>query len=727
MFFHKVFTVLLCWQILSISSPLVAQKSITLEDIYVKGTFQSRSVPGFRFLNDGRHYTRLEGNAIYVYDIETGLKTDTLLEGSNVKGISGFEGQIGAYSFSNDENLILLEQDPEAIYRHSSKSNMFVYNRKEKKLTAVFEKGKIANTLFSPDGKYVAFVFENNLYVKSLAKSKLVQVTQDGKTNAIINGMCDWVYEEEFSFTRAFEWSPDGNKLAFLRFDESKVPEFIMPVYEDGSHPRYEKFKYPKVGDTNASVSLKIYDLQKNKTKDAKLGNLEDVYLPRIKWTQDKDLLTVIKLNRHQNHLQMFAVNAGTGASRLIIEESNKYYIDIHDNLYFFEDGNRFLWTSEKNGYNSIYVYNLEGKELTQLTPSYYDVLKVYGTDPKNGLVYFKAAVEKPMDQQVYQVSVDGGEAISLTPVAGENEVRFSPSFEYYTWIHSTINTPPVFELYRKGGTKIKTLQDNSGTLKKISEYKTQPVTFFSFTTSENVLLHGYQILPVDFDANKKYPVIITQYSGPGSQSVTDSWKGSSYWWYQYFAQNGYMVVCVDPRGTGARGEEFKKMTYLQLGKYETMDMIETARYLGAQPYVDSNRIGIYGWSYGGYMSLLSLLKGNDVFKAAASVAPVTNWKWYDSVYTERYMRTLAENPTGYKENSPVYFADRLKGNLFIAHGTADDNVHFQNTMEMQNALIRENKDFESVIYPNRNHGIYGDNATIHLFTRMTNFFLNKL
>ena len=434
-----------------------------------------------------------------------------------------------------------------------------------------------------------------------------------------------------------------------------------------------------------------------------------------------------MKLNRHQNHLQLLAVNANTGESHLMLEEINKYYVDIHDNLQFLEDGKKFLWTSEKNGYNSIYIYSADGKELTQLTPSTYDVLKVYGMDAKNGWIYFKAAINSPIDQQVYKVPVIGGEVVSITPLKGENEVRFSPTFEYYTWIHSTINTPPVYELYKQGGIKLKTLQENENVRKKMAEYNVQPVTFFTFTTSENVQLNGYQILPAGFDPNKKYPVIITQYSGPGSQSVTDSWKGSSFWWYQLFAQKGYMVVCVDPRGTGARGEEFKKMTYLQLGKYETMDMIETAQYLGSLSHVDAERIGIYGWSYGGYMSLLSLLKGNEVFKAAVSVAPVTNWKWYDSVYTERYMRTVTENESGYKDNSPVYFADRLKGHLFLAHGTADDNVHFQNTMEMQNALISANKEFESMIYPNRNHGIYGNNATIHLFTKMTNFFLTKL
>ncbi|MBK7223801.1 MAG: DPP IV N-terminal domain-containing protein [Saprospiraceae bacterium] len=425
---HRIILfLLLCFQFLLNPSSLSGQNYITLEDIYVKGTFQSRSVPGFKFLNDGRHYTRLEGNAIYIYDVETGARVDTVLEGRAIKKEAGFDGQLGSYSFSNDENLVLLEQDGESIYRHSSKSDVFVYDRKTQKLRRVFEKGKITNSLFSPDGNNLAFVFENNLYIKSLTTDQLTQVSFDGKWNHVINGMCDWVYEEEFSFTRAFEWSPDGKKLAFIRFDESKVPEFIMPIYEDGSHPRYETFKYPKVGDVNSSVDLKIYDVQKNKTKDAKLGDLRDNYLPRIGWTPNSQHVTVMKLNRHQNHLQLLAVNANSGEFKLLLEETNKYYVDIHDNLQFLEDGKKFLWTSEKNGYNSIYVYNVDGKDEVQLTASSYDVLKVYGIDARNGHVYFKAAINSPMDQQVYKVPVAGGEVTSITPKMGEHEVRFSP------------------------------------------------------------------------------------------------------------------------------------------------------------------------------------------------------------------------------------------------------------------------------------------------------------
>nr|HRD06570.1 S9 family peptidase [Saprospiraceae bacterium] len=587
--------------------------------------------------------------------------------------------------------------------------------------------GLISNTLFSPDASKAAFVYENNIYIRDFKKGKTSQVTKDGKKNHIINGMCDWVYEEEFSFTRAFEWSPDGNHLAFMRFDETKVPEFIMPMFEDGSHPRYERFKYPKVGDTNASVSLKIYNCKKAITVDAKIGDLTDMYLPRLKWTQNNNQVAVIKLNRLQNHLQLLLVDANKGISSVLMKEKSKYYIEMHDNLDFLEDGQHFIWTSEKNGFNSIYVYNMQGKEVRQLTQNGYDVLSVYGLDKKRNVVYFKASIDSPIDRQVYKVSLEGGAAVSITPAQGDNNVIFSPTFDYYSWNHNTINTPPVIALYNNAGLKLRVLQDNESLRTKMKKYQLSEVSFFKFNTSENVTLNAWKIMPSNFDVTKKYPVLIYQYSGPGSQEVTDGWMGSYYWWFQMLAQKGYMVVCVDPRGTGARGEEFRKMTYGQLGKYETMDMIESAKYLASLPYVDGSRIGIFGWSYGGYESCLAILKGNDVFKTAVAVAPVTNWKWYDSVYTERYMGTLKDNEAGYKNNSPVYFADQLKGNLLIAHGTADDNVHFQNSAEMFKELIKANKQFDSVVYTNRNHGIYGDNATIHLFTKITDFILTKL
>lgn len=458
------------------------------------------------------------------------------------------------------------------------------------------------------------------------------------------------------------------------------------------------------------------------------IGDMTEMYIPRMKWTQDANKLCVFKMNRHQNLLQLYIADTKSGKSSVMYEEKNKYYIDISDDLTFLKDGKHFVWSSDKDGYNQLFLIGMDGKQKVKLTTGNYDVTNLYGVDEKNKKVYFQAAEKSPMQKHVFSVDLDGKNLTNLTPSdIGSNGAQFSSTFDYFSNNHSSINSAPTYTVYDRSGKKIRTIEDNANYSKVQEEYGVSPVEFFSFTTSENIKLNGWMIKPLNFNPSRKYPVFMTQYSGPGSQSVTDSWKGTGYWWNQMLAQAGYIVVCVDGRGTGGRGEEFRKMTYLQLGHYETIDQIEAAKYMGQQSYVDKSRIGIFGWSYGGYMSSLCILKGNDVFKAAIAVAPVTNWKWYDTVYTERYMRTTAENASGYADNSPVYFADRLKGNYLLVHGMADDNVHFQHAVEMANALIKANKQFDTYYYPNRNHGIYGDNATIHLYTKMTNFIYEKL
>lgn len=706
----------------------VAQKPITIDDIYAKNAFRTKSVPGFNFMKDGRHYTSQREGSIRKFDITTGSLVETIFEAKEYKDKSGFSGTLGKYTFSADESKILIESESQPIYRHSSKVNCFVFDIKSKTLTRIYKHGKIVNPAFSPDGEHVGFVFNNNLYFQSVKSGNVTQITTDGVKNKIINGMCDWVYEEEFSFTRAFYWSPDSKKIAFIRFDETKVPEFTMQLFKDGMYPENEVFKYPKVGEKNADVSAWVYEMSKGKSSKVDLGEMSDVYIPRMKWTNDPSKLCVSKMNRHQNNLKLYIAHTKSGKSSVMYEENNKYYIDITDDLTFLNDGKHFIWSSEKEGYNQLYLMGMDGKQKLKLTPGAYDVTDFYGVDEKNKKVYYQAAEKSPVQKHIFTVDMDGKNVTNLTPsLEGSNTAQFSSTFDFFSNNHSTINTAPTFTVYDRNGKKVRTIEDNAGYGNIQQDYGVSPVEFFTFTTSENVKLNGWMIKPRDFNATRKYPVFMTQYSGPGSQQVTDTWKGNGYWWNQLIAQAGYIVVCVDGRGTGARGEEFKKMTYLQLGHYETIDQIQTAKYMGNLPYVDKNRIGIYGWSYGGYMSSLCILKGNDVFKAAIAVAPVTNWKWYDTIYTERYMRTTAENPTGYADNSPVYFADRLKGNYLLIHGMADDNVHFQNAVEMANALIKANKQFDTYYYPNRNHGIYGDNATIHLYTKMTNFIFEKI
>lgn len=674
-------------------------------------------------MNDGRHYTRKVKNVIKKYDLLTGEMVEDILDGATL----GEDFSIDSYSFNSDESKIIILNERESIYRRSYVADYYIYDRKTQKLEKVFDDGKISYATLSPNDQYVAFVFDNNLYCKNLKTGKLTTVTEDGKFNHIINGAADWVYEEEFAFAKAFFWSPDSRKIAYIRFDETDVKEFTMQLYNDDLYPENVTFKYPKVGEDNAKVSAHIFHVDRQRMVTADLGDMDDMYIPRLKWTTDPDVLCAFKMNRHQNNLKLLLVNAKSGKSRLLLEENNKYYIDIHDNLTFLDNGKEFIWTSEKDGYNHIYLYDMSGKEKNAITKGAYDVTSFYGVDQKNKKVYYQAADQSPMTRNVYEVGYKGKKPRRMNTQSGSNGARFSTTYDYFTLSHSTINTPATYNIYDRTGKLIRSLEDNADLRQKQTDFGVSPAKFFSFTTSEGVDLNGWTIKPKNIQKGKKYPVLITQYSGPNSQSVTDSWKGSNYWWYQYLAQQGIMVVCVDPRGTGGRGEEFRKQTYMQLGKYETMDMIETAKWLWQQPDVDGDRIGIFGWSYGGYMSSLALLKGNDVFKAAIAVAPVTSWKWYDTIYTERYMRTLTENPDGYTDNSPIYFADRLKGDYLLVHGGADDNVHFQHAAEMTRALIAANKQFDQYYYTNRNHGIYGDNARIHLYTKMTDFLRESL
>lgn len=719
---------LLLFIAVTLTTTSFSQKEITTEDLWQNYTFFAKSVPGFNFLKDGKHYTRLQENTIKKYDLTTGEFVSDILVGADLKDNAGFGGKIGSYTFSDDESKIMIKSESQQIYRRSSKAKFHVYDTNTKSLTSVWDKeDKIGYATFDPTAKKVAFTFENDLYYKDLESRVITQITQDGEQNKIINGSTDWVYEEEFSFAKAFFWSADGAKLAFIRFNETAVKEFTMTKYNNELYPEYETFKYPKVGEKNAEVSAHTYCLEKKEISKVDIGDENDIYIPRVKWTKDKNKLVVFKMNRHQNDLTLFLTDAKKNKTKVLLNEKNKYYIDITDNLTFLDDKNHFIWTSEKDGFNHIYLYDMDGNQKAALTKGGYDVTNFYGVDEENKKVYYQAAEASALRKQVFEVNLDGTGKKVITKKTGTNNAQWSSTFDYFVNSQSTINSAGTYTVHDRSGNVVRVIEDNAGMKDIQKEYGVAPVEFFTFKTSEGVELNGWMIKPASFDSSKKYPVFMTQYSGPGSQQVTDGWKGNNYWWYQQIAQHGYIVACIDPRGTGGRGEEFKKMTYLQLGKYETIDQIEAAKYLGGLDYTDASRIGIYGWSYGGYMSSLCILKGNDVFKSAIAVAPVTSWKWYDTVYTERYMRTLKENEAGYNENSPVYFADQLKGNYLLVHGIADDNVHFQNSAEMMNALIKANKQFDTYSYPNRNHGIYGDNARMHLWTKMNDFIFNKI
>lgn len=536
------------------------------------------------------------------------------------------------------------------------------------------------------------------------------------------------MYEEEFAFTKAFDWSPDGKYIAYYRFDESAVPEYSMPVY-GGLYPKNNNFKYPKAGEVNSIIQIKLYDVADKKTVKADIGPIEDQYIPRIKWTKDANTLCIYRLNRYQNELELLFTNAATGKSEVVYFDNNKYYISINDEIAFLPDNSSFIFVSEREGYNNLYRWDWKAKKLTNLTPGKYDVANLVGVDEKRKLAYYTAAENSPMERKMYSVSWDGKDKKVLTPEDGTHAITSIEGFNYFLDKHSRLNTPPVFYLRDAKGKIIRTLEDNKVLKARMDEFNLGKMEMKEITLPDGRSFNTWMITPPGFDANKRYPVLMYQYSGPGSQEVADRFPVRDYFWHHMMAQKGYIVLCADGTGTGFRGEEFKKKTYLQLGKMESDDQISIARYMAGQSYVDKERIGIWGWSYGGFMSATCIFKASDVFKAAIAVAPVTSWRYYDNIYTERYMRTPKENPKGYDDNAPEKMAKGLGANskFLLIHGTGDDNVHFQNSVMLTDALINANKEFDSEYYPNRAHGISGGNARPHLYKRMTDFILSNL
>ena len=557
-----------------------------------------------------------------------------------------------------------------------------------------------------------------------LTTNLTTQVTKDGKYNHIINGTTDWVYEEEFGFVRAFEWSNDSKFIAFLRFNESKVREFSMGVTGDGLYPSQHVFKYPKAGEDNAKVSLHMYSLTTKNTKKINLGVYE--YIPRIKWSTKEGVLIATTLNRHQNDLKLHKVNAVRSSAMLLFNEKDAAYVSVKDDLTFL-DNNSFIWTSEKDGFNHIYHYNFNGKLINQITKGNWEVTKYYGFNKEKKTIYYQSVENGSINRGVYSIGLDGTNKKLLSNNIGTNTAAFSRNLNYFINTHSSSETPPRFSLYSAEGEMIKVIKDNAPLQEKLTDYKMSQKEFSTININGNDL-NMWMIKPVDFDAQKEYPLLMFQYSGPGSQQVANRWNGTNDYWHQMLAQQGMIIVCVDGRGTGLKGRDFKKVTQKELGKYEVEDQIAAAKKLAERSYIDKNNIGIWGWSYGGFMSTNCLLKGNDIFSTAIAVAPVTSWRFYDTVYTERYMQTPQENASGYDDNSPINYADKLEGNYLLVHGTGDDNVHAQNSMRMINALVAANKPFDIAMYPDRAHGIRkGKNTRLHLYKKMTAFIQTNL
>lgn len=700
-------------------------KEITLEEIW-NGTFRTERLDALHSMANGQQYSVLNFNreerstSIDIYDYKTLEKVKTLVNSSDLESVDYFTD----YTFSKDESQVILATNEESVFRHSVLGHYYVYNVESESLQLISE-DKIQEPTFSPNGSKIAFAKENNLYVKDLMSNQTFQITFDGVKNKIINGITDWVYEEEFAFVRAFDWNANGTQIAYIRFDEANVPEFSMDIYGTALYQTQEVFKYPKAGEANSKVSLHIYNLETTKTTAVNVGdNFE--YIARMEWTKDTDVLSAQILNRHQNDLELIAYNSATNKTSVLLKEVDKAYVDVTDNLTFLED-NSFIWTSEKDGYNHIYHYSKAGELVNQVTKGSWEVTNYYGFNEKTKTIFYQSVENGSINRDVYSVKLNGRSKRRLTVDEGTNGAAFSADFSYFINTFSNASIPPRYTLNNAtSGKVIKLIKNNDGLAKQLSEYKISRKEFGTIAINGNDL-NMWMVKPIDFDASKEYPLLMFQYSGPGSQQVANSWISSNDYWYQLLAQKGYIVACVDGRGTGFKGAAFKKITQNELGKYEVEDQIAVAKEFGALPYIDAERIGIWGWSFGGFMSSNCLFKGNDVFKTAIAVAPVSSWRFYDSIYTERYMTTPQENASGYDENSPINHVDKLKGDFLLIHGSGDDNVHVQNTMRLVEALVQANKQFDWGIYPDKNHGIYGGNTRLHLYTKMTNFLDENL
>ncbi|UGS20810.1 S9 family peptidase [Flavobacterium cyclinae] len=722
----KNYRIALLFFVLS-SLSVVAQQKITLEEIW-GGAFRTKGMDALNAMKNTNQYTVLnydrnsKSYQIDLYDFATLEKVSTLFDTKNHNEVKS----IDSYTFDKNEKKILIATNSNPIFRHSFTAEYYIYDIPSKTVSS-FTANAIQEPTFSADGTKVAYAFENNLYVHDLSSGVKVQLTQDGQKNKIINGITDWVYEEEFAFVKAYDWNVTGTKIAYIKFDETEVPEFSMDMYNEGLYPTQTVFKYPKAGEKNAIVSLHIFDLKSGTTKKINLGSYKDFYIPRIKWTNDAAVLSVQVLNRHQNNLDLHFVDANAGTTKIVLNEKDAAYVDITDNLTFLKD-NSFIWTSEKDGFNHIYHYDKSGKLKKQITSGKWEVTNYYGFDEKSGMIYYQSVENGSINRDVYAIKVDGKSKVRLSSKTGTNSATFSPNFQYFINSYSSATSAPMYTLNdSKSGAVIKTIVSNEAVEQKLAKYDVTSKEFFVLTTEKGHQLNAWMIKPKNFDASKKYPVFMFQYSGPGSQQVANTWNGINDYWFMMLAQQGYIVACVDGRGTGYKGAAFKKCTYKELGKYEVEDQIDAAKVIGKYNYVDASRIGIFGWSYGGFMSSNCLFQGADVFKMAIAVAPVTSWRYYDSIYTERYMQTPQENASGYDNNSPINHVNKLKGNFLLVHGTADDNVHVQNTMKMVEALVQANKQFDWAIYPDKNHGIYGGKTRLQLYTKMTNFIKEKL
>jgi dipeptidyl-peptidase 4 len=733
---RKIILVLSC--ILAFQTAIQAQQ-LTLDELLVKGGLKESSLTGLGSTKDGLNYTLLEnsGREIVKYSYKAGGKPTVILDIPSLKNDS--LTSVSEYVFSGDETKVLLMTKRKPLFRRSFTAVYFVYNFVTKELIRL-SAGSQQVATFSPDGERVAYVKNYNLYVKSLRFGTERQITTDGEEGKIVNGVPDWVYEEEFEFIRSYEWSPDSKQIAYVKLNEEQVTDYGFPMYkglnpehkENALYPGVSQLKYPKAGEKNPAVSVLVYDIKAGQSIEMDLGQQTDIYVPKIQWTYGGKNLGIFKMNRLQNRVELLFGNSFSGDTRLIYTEKNKRYIetDFFDNFQFLSDDKSFVILSEQDGYKHLYLYDTGGVKVIQLTSGKFDVLKFYGCDPLIKTFYYQAAAVSPMQREVYSVMMELKkkkltlQTQKLSSEPGVNDAVFGSEYKYFTNTFSNSSTPTVLTLHEITGKFVRVLKDNNELKSTIAQRKIPMKEFFTVKNSEGTTLNGWMIKPSTFSQGTKYPVLMVQYSGPNSQRVIDNFEIG---WDNYLAETGYLVVCVDARGTGARGEDFRKCTYGQLGKYESDDQIEAAKYLATLPYVDSRNIAIWGWSYGGFISALCLAKGGDVFKAAIAVGAVTNFRFYDTIYTERYMGLPSQNPEGYDENSPITLASGIKGKLLLAYGTSDENVHAQNSIEFSEAMVQAGVQFQMMAYTNRSHNLKGGNTSMHLYTMFDNFLKENL
>ncbi|WP_223606903.1 S9 family peptidase [Chryseobacterium sp. OSA05B] len=693
----------------------VSAQEITLDKIY-SGYYRGKGIAGIASMKNGENYLVIEPTGIAKYSYKTSQKEGNIVDGK-------FE----SYEFSDDESKILLLTESQPIYRHSFLGKFDVKDLKSGKTISLNEGKTVQEPRFSPDATKVAFIAENNLFYQDLSSGKITQITNDGKKNSIINGLADWVYEEEFGHARLYEWTKNSDAVVFVKSDESQVPEIYIPIYGKKLYPDEMRYKYPKAGEKNSIVSAQLYRLDTGKTMPLNLSSFKNYYIPNVIQTAKPDEIVLVTSERIQNASDVLKVNTKTGAIQKLFTETDDKWIDTDSPTLEFLEDDSFLWASERDGNRHLYWYDKDGKLKKQITKGNWEVTDYYGFNPKSKEIYVQTTEKGSINKVVSKVNIENGKSQLISNGEGNNSANFSKNYSYFIETSSTASKPYTFILKDGNGKTVKELQNNNDQLQKLKADNFSEKEFITIPNDAGDQMNAWIIKPKNFDPNKKYPLFMFQYSGPGSQQVANSWDTGNTLWFNHLVQKGYIVACVDGRGTGYKGTKFKKVTYMNLGKYEIEDQITAAKWFGNQSYIDKTRIGMFGWSFGGYMTSLAMTKGADVFKAGIAVAPVTNWRYYDSVYTERFMRTPQENPDGYDKNSPTEYAKLLKGKFLLIHGTADDNVHFQNSMEFSEALIQNKKQFDFMAYPDKNHGIYGGQTRPQLYQKMTDFIVENL